>query len=319
MSDISIILCSQNRENALQKTLESLSSVSFPGKYEIELLLIDNASEDNTFELMQSFNVPGITVKALQASPKGLSIARNRGVTESTGKILLFTDDDVRFPKDWITGMSEPIFMGRADAVAGGVFLNPELRKNWLTITHRALLASTEKINRVNPERLVGANMAIARNVFDRIPEFDTQLGAGKLGAGEETLFSLQMKQANFRITSAFETAVMHCPDADRISGDWFRRAAKTFGKSDAYISYHWKHRRHSFMPLYLGLLFYKTQLDLKNRLYNGHENTNDEMPLWEFKLLRKIHRLQMHFQLKSDDFKYDLHGFAKKNEKKLS
>ena len=313
MSDISIILCSHNRVNALQKTLKSLSAVNFPNDYTIELLLIDNASDDNTYEVMQNFDIPGIQIRVLQAFPKGLSVARNRGVEASHGDIVLFTDDDVRFPKDWISGMTDPIVTGKADAVAGGVYLNSDILKSWLTVTHRSLLASTEELNRVNPERLVGANMAIAKSVFNTIPEFDSELGAGELGAGEETLFSLQMRQANFRITSAFETAVMHCPDSNRVSGEWFRRAAQTFGRSDAYISYHWKHRRHSSMPLYLGLIFYSVQLELKNRLHSGHDNSTDEMPLWEFKLLRKIHRLKMHFELRRSDFNYDLHGFTKK------
>ncbi|MBD3275519.1 MAG: glycosyltransferase [Candidatus Marinimicrobia bacterium] len=312
MNDISIIICSQNRENALRKTLNSLSLVSFPKEFEIELLLIDNSSDDNTYELMQSFNIPGIPVRAIQAFPKGLSVARNKGVAEARGKVLLFTDDDVRFPDEWIFPMTSPILSGEADAVAGGVSLCPELRKDWLSSTHRSVLASTEKIDKKDPERIVGANMAISKEVFNKIPAFDTELGAGRLGAGEETLFSLQMKQSGFKIKSAFDTEVMHCPDPARVSRDWFAKAAGTFGKSDAYISYHWKHRRHAFIPLFLGLSVYRTQLDLKNRLYNGHEDIKSEMPLWEFKLLRKIHRLQMHLELKNSDFKYELHGFTK-------
>ena len=145
MSDISIILCSHNRVNALQKTLKSLSAVNFPNDYTIELLLIDNASDDNTYEVMQNFDIPGIQIRVLQAFPKGLSVARNRGVEASHGDIVLFTDDDVRFPKDWISVMTDPIVTGKAEAVAGGVYLNSDILKSWLTVTHRSLLASTEE------------------------------------------------------------------------------------------------------------------------------------------------------------------------------
>jgi len=50
---------------------------------------------------------------------------------------LLFSDDAVRFPPDWIVPRIAPIVAGRADAVAGGVRLAPPLLRPWMGSTRR--------------------------------------------------------------------------------------------------------------------------------------------------------------------------------------
>ena len=47
---------------------------------------------------------------------------------------------------------------------------------------------------------LTGANMAFARRVLDKVPGFDRELGPGGLGFCDDTLFSLQLRTAGFRL-----------------------------------------------------------------------------------------------------------------------
>ena len=55
----------------------------------------------------------------LREPRSGKSRALNRGLREAKGEVLLFTDDDLRFPRQWIEPMMAPILAGEADAVAG--------------------------------------------------------------------------------------------------------------------------------------------------------------------------------------------------------
>src|SRR5262249_44378174 len=142
----------------------------------------------------------------------------NTALAASAADIVLFTDDDVLVPPGWIAGMCAPILAGRADAVAGGVRIAAPLNRPWMEPFHRAILASSELAEPSAPRALTGANMAVARRVFERVPQFDPELGPGALGGWGDTLFSYQLVKAGFRLVAAFDVVADHQPDPDRLS-----------------------------------------------------------------------------------------------------
>lgn len=103
---ITIIIPIYNREKMLQKTLESiLSQIYRP----IELILVDNNSEDRSLEICQKFqetyNCLFMEVKVLQEKKKGANAARNTGLTQATGDYVLFFDSDDEMFDDCIANM----------------------------------------------------------------------------------------------------------------------------------------------------------------------------------------------------------------------
>lgn len=222
--------------------LASLASVQVPTGTEVELLLVDNGSSDATADVIRGFCPGSMDVRHLWEPRPGKSRALNRAIPRATGDIFLFTDDDVRFPVDWIAGMIRPLLWGEADAVAGGVRLASHLQFPGMTPKAASLLASTDGLDPARPQRLVGANMAVHRRVFEVIAGFDVELGPGRLGLEEDTLLSLQMRAADMRIVGAFDVAVEHHPGDDRLRRDVLIQAVERLGRSDAYVSYHWRH-----------------------------------------------------------------------------
>jgi hypothetical protein len=85
--------------------------------------------------------------------------------------------------------------------------------------------------------------MAFSREVLKLVPAFDPELGPGALGFGDETLFSLQIVRAAFRLVHNWETTVEHHFDGDRLTKEAFLQIAECIGRSKAYIEYHWEHR----------------------------------------------------------------------------
>jgi GT2 family glycosyltransferase len=159
------------------------------------------------------------------------------------GSIFLFTDDDVCVPEGWIDGMCRPLLDGRADAVAGGVRLAPDLQRKWMTAAHRAWLADTGHLDPVNPGEFVGANMAFHRRVLDRVPVFDPELGPGAVGFGDETTFSRLVIAEGFRLISAFDVCVEHRCGTDRLTRKSFLNMAEKHGRTAGYLTYHQLHR----------------------------------------------------------------------------
>ena len=84
---LSIIICTYNRVNFLKLCVDSILD-QIQGNENIELIVIDNNSNDNTPEFLQKY----ITKQLIYFLEKkqGLSYARNKGIQVAKGKNLAF-------------------------------------------------------------------------------------------------------------------------------------------------------------------------------------------------------------------------------------
>lgn len=239
---VTIALCSRNNCASLLSTLSSLNRLkpSLP----TELLLVDNGSTDGTWDAVSQYSHPIFPVHTLRQETRGLCWARNLALANSHGDILVFTDDDVRVPPEWIDTITRPILEERAEAVVGGISIAPALLRSWMTWVHRALLASTDTLEPEEPRYLIGANMAFLRSVIAKVPEFDVELDPGRLGGWGDTLFSWQLKAAGFRLKGVFDHPIEHHFNPSRLSRAAFLSAARVQGRCRAYVDYHWHHAR---------------------------------------------------------------------------
>jgi glucosyl-dolichyl phosphate glucuronosyltransferase len=271
MTSVSIIICTRNRADSLKLTLESLGQLDIPNNYSAELLVVDNDSTDGTAQLVQALHLTNLPPRYINERRRGKSNCLNTALAEARGEIILWTDDDVRAPKDWIKGMCELIEKGEADVAAGEVALAPDLERDWMTPFHRGWLADTRGLPK---ERLpFGVNMAFHRRVLKAVPSLDTDLGPGALGSGEEILFALQLKEAGFRIV-AVPPVIEHHFQASRLLYSAWKKRAWVEGRIEAYYCYHWLHGSVPFASLRAQLK--RLQLTWF-RLSHGHITEDQE------------------------------------------
>ncbi len=113
--------------------------------------------------------------------PGGLNAARNRGVRETTGPLLIFLDDDVRVCAGWLEAMlraaeahpEREVFAGRILARLEGCAPRG-CGRELPPITTLDLGGS----DRVTPLAW-GSNMAIRRSALERVGPFDERIGGG--------------------------------------------------------------------------------------------------------------------------------------------
>jgi glycosyltransferase involved in cell wall biosynthesis len=84
--NFSIIVCCYNSSKRLTKTLEAILLLKKNRDFKFEVIIVDNASFDNTIIIANRFcdqfkNL--INCKVISENKKGLSNARKRGITES--------------------------------------------------------------------------------------------------------------------------------------------------------------------------------------------------------------------------------------------
>lgn len=91
---ISIIVPVYNTENYLEKCLYSLVNQTYKN---IEIIIVDDGSPDNSMNIIQKFVLADNRVKVISQKNQGLSGARNTGMNNTNGDYIMFIDSD-----DWI-------------------------------------------------------------------------------------------------------------------------------------------------------------------------------------------------------------------------
>ena len=242
---VTAVVCTRNRADSLRETLASIGECVVPPHLTAELLVVDNGSTDGTAQVVREARFAHRPVRYLAEPAPGLSRARNAALRASAADMVLFTDDDVRVPADWIGGMCRPMESGAADAVVGGVrfpaHYEPLLAREPFR-SKRGWLASNESHDLSRSTHMVGANMAFNRRVIETLGGFDPELGAGALGFYEEAVFSWRLKEAGLRMAPAADVWVEHHFDFSRLTRPTILGMAERMGRSEAYISYHWHH-----------------------------------------------------------------------------
>lgn len=87
---VSVVLPTYNRADVLSRAIKSVLNQTLS---DIELIIVDDASDDHTYDVVQSFDDERIMYEK-HAQNKGGGAARNTGISASRGKYIAFLDDD---------------------------------------------------------------------------------------------------------------------------------------------------------------------------------------------------------------------------------
>jgi len=284
---VSVIICTRNRAEELAQTLHALECNDCGDAHTIELIVVDNASADETAEVVKGFHSSRLNVRYIYEPRKGKCVCLNRALSEANGDIIVLTDDDVRPHQEWLPTVCAPIAQGTADAVAGAINLASHLRRDWMEDFHREFLASTEPLDPRGIETMTSANCAFSRQVLDKVPAFDPELGPGALGFCDDVLFSLQLISAGFRLIAVFDHPVIHHVEPSRLSRRSFVQRAEAEGHSRAYMAHHWEHQEIRFPFLRMCAAFVRLHV---RRLVQGASWPHEEgIAEWEFLSVRRL------------------------------
>jgi glycosyltransferase involved in cell wall biosynthesis len=230
---VSVVVSTYNRADMLGGALASVlaQGASTPP---FEVLVVDNNSTDGTAQIIREAAARDHRVRGLFEPRQGLSHARNAGIAAARGRIVTFTDDDVRAEADWIAAIVRAFEEWPDVAFVGGKVLPdwPTAPPPWLTRDHWAPLALAdygERQIRVSPDQaicLVGANLSVRRDVFDRVGLFEADLQRVKDGIGscEDHEFQLRCHRAG--VVGLYDPRIVIHADVqpNRLERDYHRR-----------------------------------------------------------------------------------------------
>ncbi len=117
---VSVIIPAYNAGKYIESAVNSVLKQSY---INIELIVVDDGSTDNTLDVLSPFS----DIKIISTSNKGVSHARNIGIDASKGEYISFLDADDELECDAIEILVKSILKNKGDICAG---LSYTIRKN---------------------------------------------------------------------------------------------------------------------------------------------------------------------------------------------
>ncbi len=238
---ISVVICAYT-EQRWDDVLAAVRSVDAQTRPALETILV----VDHNPALLERIRAQITAVVVVEnRGCQGLAGARNTGVEESKGDVVVFLDDDAAADADWVAHLLDAYRDGEVIGVGGGVVPAWKApRPAWfpdeflwvLGCSYTGLPRSRASVR--NP---IGASMSFRRTVFDAVGGFDT--GTGRVGqdaAGcEETEFSIRATQVTpgARIVLEPSAVCWHAVPPERLTRRYFRRRCAAEGRSKAVVS----------------------------------------------------------------------------------
>ena len=222
---ICVVIASYNGSERLRLVLSSLLFQDvLPEDYEV--VVVDNGSAESPARTVSQF-AQHLRVRMLHEPANGLSRARNRGLREGSGDVIVFIDDDVIVGSSFIS-QYQHVFAAESVNFAGGPIL-PFRRRNapwpwWFR--GRALNYFSMQDIGCAPKYFnsypYGANMAYRRSAI--LEAFETRLGrhGTSLLSGEEKNFN--SRNGFTDAVHAKQAFVFHVVAEERLRLPWLMR-----------------------------------------------------------------------------------------------
>ncbi|MBE9205384.1 glycosyltransferase family 2 protein [Nostoc sp. LEGE 06077] len=123
--DISIILCTYNREKYLNRCINSVIAQIYQ---DWELIIVDDGSTDNTFEIVNQYIHIFPNIRYLKHQNKKLWHAKNTGIQASFGRYITFLDsDDAYLPEHLAARIKYMQEHPEIDLIEGGFATDEEV------------------------------------------------------------------------------------------------------------------------------------------------------------------------------------------------
>lgn len=240
---LSVIICTYNRAKYIGGLLESIAQNDL-SKADYEVVLVDNNCTDNTREICDGFAQAhqDIAFHYCVEPEQGLSAARNKGIREAKGDVLVYVDDDALVDSWYLRTIAEYLKDNpQIQAVGGPIIPQYETEKpKWMTRYTEELLGGylyfgNQVRNFPRGRYPGGGNAAYRAVVFERTGLFNTALGRkgdSLMGAEEKDIFD-KMDALKMRYIYLPDMILHHLIPPKKLEQDYFDRLTLQIGRSE--------------------------------------------------------------------------------------
>jgi GT2 family glycosyltransferase len=225
---ISVVMPTFERRESLARTLHGLERQTYPVT-DFEVVVVDDGSTDGTLSWLATASTP-FRLRPIGQVHGGPAAARNRGVAEARGALIVFVDDDVA-PDAGLLAAHAQAHAAAADSVVIGPMLPPDgwPRPAWIRWEEAKLAVEYEAMRSgryaCTPRQFFTGNASLARSRFIAAGGFDHGFGRA-----EDVELGYRLRDVGMRFVFEPRARVWHY--ARRTFASW-RRTPYEYGRSD--------------------------------------------------------------------------------------
>ena len=237
---VSVLICAKNEAENLKQFLPSILNQKYS---DFEVVLINDASIDDTLEVMEDFaekhsNIKIVNVKNIEAFWANKKYALTLGIKAATHDNLLFTDADCKpISKNWIAEMTKNFSTEKTIVLGYGKYKRTKSILN-LLVRFETLLTGMQYLSYAklgSPYMAVGRNLAYTKTDFYNVKGFINHMA---IKSGDDDLFIQDAADKNNTVIciSAESFTESKAPITFK---EWFRQKRRHISTANFYKPKH--------------------------------------------------------------------------------
>ncbi|HOG11764.1 MAG TPA: glycosyltransferase family 2 protein [Smithella sp.] len=207
---LSIVVPVFNEERYLEAVIGKVVAQPLPGGLEKELILINDASQDNSWNIMQALpeKFPSVTMQLINKTVnEGKGAALRDGFAKITGDIVIVQDADFEYDPADYPKLLQPILDDKADVVYGSRFIGEPHRVLyfWHQVANNILTTISNMLTNLNLTDMEVCYKVFIREVADRL-----KLKSPRFGVEPEITAKIARMRLNGRHLRVYETGISY-------------------------------------------------------------------------------------------------------------
>ncbi|MGB9128229.1 MAG: sulfatase-like hydrolase/transferase [Thiobacillus sp.] len=315
-NQLTILICTHNRANLLERTLASINAAKMPA-IPVQILVAANACTDDTLARMQAYQLQQVSkgwlpLYLLDVPTPGKSHALNRAIPVIDTELTAFVDDDHRIDEHYLVAIEQAAQAWPDAGLYCGRIL-PDWDGNEPTWVHdegpyRIYPLPVPRYDQGGAPKTItaeegpipgGGNLVVRRHVFELAGQFSTELGphGHDLGGGEDSEYVLRAMSRGARCQYVPDMVQYHYVDAERLRLGYLLKKSYQRTRSTSRIHgngavplYMWRklaeYGFHSLFSLswarrrFFWMRIAATLGEIQGRRESGHRKKNLDLPL---------------------------------------
>lgn len=240
-----MVICTYNRAAELNAVLRALSHQLNGPAFEWRLLVVDNASTDDTATVVERHRKQAglLGLSYVYEAKPGLTAARHRGMMETDAPWVAFVDDDNHLTPGWLDAMASAIRSHpAAGGIGGAVVLDwetppPSYLDGFGFCFAEQLGGETDRL----VDSLAGAGMVLRREAVVKSGWLDCPLIADRVGkklvSGGDVELAQRVRAAGYELWVTSKAVLHHRIPVTRMTRRYLLRMNFELGVSSALIA----------------------------------------------------------------------------------
>ncbi|MCD4820335.1 MAG: glycosyltransferase [Candidatus Cloacimonetes bacterium] len=195
----SILIACRNEEKNLQKLFDSLKEIEYPSE-KFEIIIVDDASTDRSFEMIDKFskelpNITALRVLMKDEIYKGKKAALKMATEHAKHDFFLFSDADCIVPPKWLQNLNKFISPKIGAVIGYYIVISQNSFTRFLKFINAGSFSATTGLG--FPVSAAGSNLLIRKKTFQEVKGYES---IKHEQSGDDKLMINLIKKTNWKI-----------------------------------------------------------------------------------------------------------------------